>query len=42
MDADERLRRVEGIREHVGRNDIAAWIALQLADLDRVASRAPV
>ena len=42
MEAGERRRRLDAIREHVARNDIAAWIALQLADLDRVASRAPV
>jgi trehalose 6-phosphate synthase len=42
MEAEDRRRRLEGIREHVGRNDISAWIALQLADLDRVASRTPV
>jgi trehalose-6-phosphate synthase len=42
MEAGERRTRLEGIREHVRRNDIAAWIALQLADLDRVAARTPV
>jgi trehalose-6-phosphate synthase len=42
MEAAERRARIAGIREHVGRNDIASWIALQLGDLDRVAARAPV
>jgi len=42
MEIGERRTRLAGIREHVTRNDIAAWIALQLGDLDRVAARAPV
>jgi trehalose 6-phosphate synthase len=42
MEVAERRARLTGIREHVTRNDIAAWIALQLGDLDRVAARAPV
>ena len=42
MEIAERRTRLSGIREHVTRNDIAAWIALQLGDLDRVAARAPV
>jgi trehalose 6-phosphate synthase len=42
MEADERRRRVEGIRGHVRQNDLAAWIAAQLADLDRVVSGSPV
>ena len=36
MDADERQRRLEGIRTHVGKHDLAAWVAAQLADLARV------
>jgi len=42
MEEGERRRRLEGIREHLVRHDIAAWIAAQLADLDQVAARAPV
>ena len=42
MEEGERRRRLEGIREHLVRNDIATWIAAQLADLDQVAARAPV
>jgi trehalose 6-phosphate synthase len=34
MAADERRRRREAIAEHVRENDILAWIAGQLADLD--------
>jgi trehalose 6-phosphate synthase len=40
MEPDERRRRIEGIRAHVRRHDIRAWIEAQLADLDRAASRA--
>ena len=36
MDADERRRRLEAIRGSVRRHDLAAWLAAQLADLDRV------
>ena len=39
MPADERRRRLEAIRAHVREHDLAAWIAAQLADLDRVAAR---
>ena len=39
MPADERRRRLEATRAHVRENDIARWIAAQLADLDRVARR---
>jgi trehalose 6-phosphate synthase len=39
MAPDERRRRAEGIRAHVRRHDLAAWIAAQLADLDRAAAR---
>ena len=34
MAADERRRRREAIAAHVRENDIVAWIAGQLADLD--------
>ena len=40
MDAAERRRRLEGLCAHVRQNDLAAWVAAQLADLDRVASGA--
>ena len=40
MDAGERRRRLEGLCAHVRQNDLAAWVAAQLADLDRVASGA--
>ena len=36
MDAGERKRRLEEIRSSVRRHDLAAWLAAQLADLDRV------
>jgi trehalose 6-phosphate synthase len=36
MDAAERRRRIEATRESVRAHDVAAWIAAQLADLDRV------
>jgi trehalose 6-phosphate synthase len=36
MDAGERRRRLDGMRAHVRRHDLAAWIDAQLADLDRV------
>jgi trehalose 6-phosphate synthase len=39
MPADERRRRIEGTRAHVRENDLAKWIAAQLADLDRVSDR---
>jgi len=35
MAPEERRRRSEGIRGHVRRHDIRAWIEAQLADLDR-------
>jgi trehalose 6-phosphate synthase len=35
---DERRARQQAIRTHVGENDLAAWIAAQLADLDRASS----
>jgi trehalose 6-phosphate synthase len=40
MDADERHRRLEGIRRHVQEHDIAHWIATQLAELDEARERA--
>ena len=36
MPAEERRARVEAMRAHVREHDLAAWIAAQLADLDRV------
>jgi trehalose 6-phosphate synthase len=36
MDSAERHERLEQMRESVRRNDLAAWIAAQLADLDSV------
>jgi trehalose 6-phosphate synthase len=41
MDASERRARIEGIRSHVRKHDLTAWIAAQLGDLDRVASSRP-
>jgi trehalose 6-phosphate synthase len=41
MAADERRDRIEGLRTHVRTNDLAAWIAAQLEDLDRAASSVP-
>jgi trehalose 6-phosphate synthase len=38
LEADERRRRAEAIREHVRRHDIREWIDAQLADLDAVRS----
>jgi trehalose 6-phosphate synthase len=37
----ERKQRLEGIRGHVREHDVSAWIAAQLADLDRWATAAP-
>jgi trehalose 6-phosphate synthase len=39
MPADERRRRLEATCAHVRENDLAGWIAAQLADLDRVSDR---
>jgi trehalose 6-phosphate synthase len=39
MPAEERRRRLDAIQAHVREHDLAAWIAGQLADLDRVADR---
>jgi trehalose 6-phosphate synthase len=41
MAPDERRERLEATRAHVRENDLAAWIAAQLADLDRVSSAVP-
>ena len=40
MSPGERARRSAAIREHVTEHDLDAWIAAQLADLDRVSARA--
>jgi trehalose 6-phosphate synthase len=40
MDAQERRRRSEAIKEHVRTHDLEAWIEAQLADLDRVSTPA--
>jgi trehalose 6-phosphate synthase len=37
LPAEERRARIEAIRAHVREHDLAAWIATQLEDLDRVA-----
>jgi trehalose-6-phosphate synthase len=39
MPAAERRRRLEATRAHVRAHDLEAWLAAQLADLDRVAAR---
>jgi trehalose 6-phosphate synthase len=39
MPVEERRRRLEATRAHVRENDLAAWIAAQLADLDRVSDQ---
>ena len=39
MDAGERKRRIDAIRAHVREHDLAAWIAVQLADIDRWTAR---
>jgi len=38
LDADERRRRADAIREHVRAHDIRGWVEAQLADLDAVRS----
>jgi trehalose 6-phosphate synthase len=38
MPEADRRQRLESIRAHVRENDLAAWIAAQLADLDRVSA----
>jgi trehalose-6-phosphate synthase len=35
MSADERRRRLDGLRAHVREHDLAEWVEWQLADLDR-------
>jgi trehalose 6-phosphate synthase len=40
MDPNERAERAESIRSHVREHDVTAWIAAQLADLDRCTARA--
>ena len=40
MPLDERRERQEAIRAHVREHDLAAWIASQLVDLDRLAATA--
>jgi trehalose 6-phosphate synthase len=40
LPAEERRRRIESIREHVREHDIGAWLAAQLADLDRIGAPA--
>jgi trehalose 6-phosphate synthase len=40
LGAEERHARAEAIRAHVREHDLAAWLAAQLADLDRVLSLA--
>jgi trehalose 6-phosphate synthase len=37
LSSEERRERIEAIRAHVREHDVAAWIAAQLADLDRIA-----
>ncbi len=39
LDAGERRARVEGIRDHVLRHDLKAWIDGQLTDLDGIGAR---
>ena len=40
LPVEERRARLEGIRSHVRRHDLATWIDAQLEDLDRWAARA--
>jgi trehalose 6-phosphate synthase len=40
MAAGERRRRLDGLRAHLREHDLTAWVAEQLADLDRVAAQA--
>jgi trehalose 6-phosphate synthase len=40
LPAEERRERLEAIRSYVREHDLAAWIAAQLADLDRIAAPA--
>jgi trehalose 6-phosphate synthase len=41
MPPEDRRDRLEATRAHVRAHDLAAWIAAQLDDLDRVASSVP-
>jgi len=41
MPDDERRRRAAGLREHVRRNDVAAWTEAQLSDFDAALARRP-
>ena len=41
MPADERRRRADAICAHVRDHDVAEWIEVQLADLDRAAAGRP-
>jgi trehalose 6-phosphate synthase len=41
MAPEERRRRLDALQAHVRSNDLAAWIAAQLDDLDRVSSGVP-
>jgi trehalose 6-phosphate synthase len=40
MATGERRRRLDGLRVHLREHDLTAWVAEQLADLDRVAAQA--
>jgi trehalose-6-phosphate synthase len=39
LPADDRRERLDAIRAHVREHDLAAWLAVQLADLDRASAR---
>jgi trehalose 6-phosphate synthase len=41
MSLEQRRERLAATQAHVRSNDLAAWIAAQLADLDRVSARVP-
>jgi trehalose 6-phosphate synthase len=41
MDEDERSARAEAIRAHVRANDVSAWLAVLLADIERVSRNVP-
>jgi trehalose 6-phosphate synthase len=41
LGADERHARAEAVRAHVREHDLAAWLAEQLVDLDKVSPPAP-
>ena len=42
LPAEERRRRLRGIRDHVREHDVEKWIGAQLADLDRGVAKAPL